>query len=146
MQLRTLGNSDLRITPIGFGAWAAGGGNWRFGWGPQDDDQSIGAIRRAIDLGVNWVDTAAVYGLGHSEVVVGRAVAQLPQAQRPLLFTKCSLVWDDTRVVTHNLRAASIRGEVEGSLQRLGVDRIDLLSDPLACVGGERARPRSGFV
>ncbi len=71
MQLRTLGNSDLRITPIGFGTWAAGGGNWRFGWGPQDDDQSIGAIRRAIDLGVNWVDTAAVYGLGHSEVVVG---------------------------------------------------------------------------
>ena len=126
MHTRTLGQSDLQITPIGFGAWAAGGANWRFGWGPQDDQSSIGAIHRAVDLGVNWLDTAAVYGLGHSEEVVGRAVAELPPSRRPLVFTKCSLVWDDSRTVIHNLHPDSIRREVEGSLRRLGVERIDL--------------------
>jgi aryl-alcohol dehydrogenase-like predicted oxidoreductase len=126
MRTRTLGQSDLHITPIGFGAWAAGGGNWRFGWGPQDDEASIHAIHRAVDLGVNWIDTAAVYGLGHSEEVVGRAVAALPAARRPLVFTKCSLVWTESRTVTHNLHAESIRREVDASLQRLGMERIDL--------------------
>jgi aryl-alcohol dehydrogenase-like predicted oxidoreductase len=126
MDTRALGNSDLHITPIGFGAWAAGGGNWRFGWGPQDDDASVRAIQRAVDLGVNWVDTAAAYGLGHSEEVVGRAIAGLPAGRRPFVFTKCSLVWNETRKLTHNLRPDSIRREVEGSLRRLAVERIDL--------------------
>jgi aryl-alcohol dehydrogenase-like predicted oxidoreductase len=125
MELRTLGQSDLRITPIGFGAWAIGG-EWRFGWGPQDDADSSAAIARAIELGVNWIDTAPAYGLGHSEEVVGRTIAALPRARRPHLFTKCSLIWDDARVVTHSLQPASIRREVEASLRRLGVETIDL--------------------
>jgi aryl-alcohol dehydrogenase-like predicted oxidoreductase len=125
MQLCTLGQSDLRITPIGFGAWAIGG-EWRFGWGPQDDADSSGAIARAIALGINWIDTAPAYGLGHSEEVVGRAIADLPQAERPYVFTKCSLIWDEARTVTHSLRPASIRREVDASLQRLGVETIDL--------------------
>jgi aryl-alcohol dehydrogenase-like predicted oxidoreductase len=126
MRTRRLGRSDLEITPIGFGAWAIGGGDWIFGWGPQDDADSIAAIRRAVDLGINWIDTAAVYGLGHSEQVVARALADIPAAQRPYVFTKCSLVWNDQREVSHNLRADSIRREVDGSLRRLGVERIDL--------------------
>jgi aryl-alcohol dehydrogenase-like predicted oxidoreductase len=126
MERRRLGSSDLSITPLGFGAWAAGGGNWQFGWGPQDDEASVRAIHRAVDCGLNWVDTAAVYGLGHSEEVVGRAVAALPAARRPYVFTKCSLVWNETRTVTHVLRADSIRREAEASLRRLGVDAIDL--------------------
>jgi aryl-alcohol dehydrogenase-like predicted oxidoreductase len=125
MQTRTLGRSDLRISPLGFGAWAAGGGNWQFGWGPQDDDESVRAIHRAVDLGINWIDTAAVYGLGHSEEVVGRAVAELPSGSRPHVFTKCSLVWNETRAVTHDLRPDSIRREAEASLRRLGTT-IDL--------------------
>jgi aryl-alcohol dehydrogenase-like predicted oxidoreductase len=126
MDLRTLGNSDLRITPIGFGAWAIGG-EWRFGWGPQDDADSSRAIAHAIDLGINWIDTAPAYGLGHSEEVVGKVVAAMPRERRPYVFTKCSLVWDDAeRVVTHSLQPASIRREVEQSLRRLGVDAIDL--------------------
>src|SRR6201996_7244227 len=91
--LRTLGNSDLQLTSIGFGAWAIGGGNWEFAWGPQDDDASIAAIHRALDLGINWIDTAAVYGLGHSEGVVARALRTT--SQRPYIFTKCGLVWDE---------------------------------------------------
>jgi len=126
MRTRRLGNSDLDITVIGFGAWAIGGGDWLFGWGPQDDADSVATIRRAIDLGINWVDTAAVYGLGHSEQVVGRALAEIPAGQRPYVFTKSSLVWNQAREVSHSLRADSIRREVEGSLQRLGVDVIDL--------------------
>jgi aryl-alcohol dehydrogenase-like predicted oxidoreductase len=126
MQQRQLGESDLSITPIGFGAWAIGGGGWMFGWGPQDDQESIAAIRHAVDVGINWIDTAAAYGLGHSEEVVGQAVKAIPKADRPYIFTKCSLAWDETRTIRHNLHADSIRRECEGSLQRLGVDRIDL--------------------
>ena len=126
MQTQRLGRSDLSITRIGFGAWAIGGGDWMFGWGPQDDADSIRAIQRAVDLGINWIDTAAVYGLGRSEEVVGRALGELPAGRRPYVFTKCSLVWDDDRRVSHSLRPDSIRREVEGSLRRLGVDAIDL--------------------
>jgi aryl-alcohol dehydrogenase-like predicted oxidoreductase len=126
MQKRQLGTSDLSITPIGFGAWAIGGGGWMFGWGPQDDAESIGAIRHAVERGINWIDTAAVYGLGHSEEVVGRAVKAIAAADRPYVFTKCSLAWDEARTIQHNLRSESIRRECEGSLTRLGVDRIDL--------------------
>ena len=126
MDLRTLGQSDLRITPIGFGAWAIGG-EWRFGWGPSDDAASSRAIAHAVELGVNWIDTAPAYGLGHSEVVVGKTIAAMPRERRPLVFTKCSLVWDEAeRVVSHSLQPASIRREVEQSLRRLGVEAIDL--------------------
>jgi aryl-alcohol dehydrogenase-like predicted oxidoreductase len=126
VQTRRLGNSNLDITVIGFGAWAIGGGDWMFGWGPQDDADSIAAIRRAVDLGINWIDTAAAYGLGHSEEIVARALTILPQSRRPYLFTKCSLVWDEKRELAHSLRPDSIRREVEGSLKRLQVDTIDL--------------------
>src|SRR6185369_14095788 len=94
---RTLGNSDLRLTPVGFGAWAIGGGNWEFAWGPQDDNESIGAIHRDLDLGVNWIDTAAIYGLGHSEEVVARALKT--SSHKPLVFTKCSMRWNDDRTI-----------------------------------------------
>jgi len=124
MNLRTLGQSDLKITPIGIGAWAIGGGQWEFAWGPQDDNQSIAAIQAGLDHGINWIDTAAVYGLGHSESVVGHAIKGL--RTRPYVFTKCSLVWDKSRNVSHNLQAASIRREAESSLKRLGLDTIDL--------------------
>src|ERR1035441_8206731 len=107
MTLRTLGQTDLRITPIGIGAWAIGGGKWEFAWGPQNDDESIGAIHAGLDRGINWIDTAAVYGLGHSETVVGRAIQGI--APRPHVFTKCSLVWDQSGTISHNLQADSIR-------------------------------------
>lgn len=125
---RRLGRTDLEITTLGLGAWAIGG-PWAFGWGPQDDNESIAAIRRAVELGINWVDTAAVYGLGHSEVVVGRALAGLPAGQRPYVFTKCGLVWDDGDPAPDPqrvLRPDTIRRECEASLRRLGVERIDL--------------------
>ncbi len=122
---RRLGRSTLDLTPIGLGAWAIGG-EWQFGWGPQDDQQSIATIKRAVALGMNWIDTAAVYGLGHSEEVVGRALRDIPARERPYVFTKCSLAWGDDRVVAHNLRPDSIRREVEGSLRRLETERIDL--------------------
>ena len=124
MTTRQLGNSDLNITPVGIGAWAMGGGKWEFAWGPQDDKDSIEAIHAGLDRGVNWIDTAAMYGLGHSETVVGRAIKGL--RERPYVFTKCSLVWDEQGRISHNLKAASIRQEAEGSLKRLGVERIDL--------------------
>jgi aryl-alcohol dehydrogenase-like predicted oxidoreductase len=123
--LRTLGNSDLQLTPIGFGAWAIGGGNWEFAWGPQDDDESVAAIHRALELGINWIDTAAIYGLGHSEEIVGRAVKTWP-GTRPLVFTKCSMRWHADRSIYRSLKAASLAEEVEGSLRRLGVETIDL--------------------
>ncbi|MGE0455094.1 MAG: aldo/keto reductase [Vicinamibacteria bacterium] len=126
MERRRLGNSSLEITPIGFGAWAIGGGDWVFGWGPQDDALSVAAIERAVDLGVNWIDTAAVYGLGHSEKIVARALASMPASRRPYVFTKCSLVWDETGRVGHSLKAVSVRREIEDSLRRLGLDAIDL--------------------
>src|SRR5262245_16691364 len=124
MQTRRLGNSDLSITPIGFGAWALGGGGWAFAWGPQDDADSIATIREAIDLGINWIDTAAVYGLGHSEEVVGKALEGV--TKRPYVFTKCARVWDSNRQIGKSLKAASIRAECEASLKRLKVDVIDL--------------------
>ena len=126
---RQLGSTDLNITRVGFGAWATGGGGWAFGWGPQDDDQSIAAMNRALELGVNWIDTAAVYGLGHSEEVVGRVLKQRKGADRPYVFTKCGLVWDAkdrTKDPRRILTPASIRKECEASLRRLGIERIDL--------------------
>ena len=125
MQTRRLGNSDLHITPVGYGAWAVGGSGWQFGWGPQDDNDSIAAIHRSLELGVNWIDTAAVYGLGHSEEVVARALKGW-SGPRPYVFTKCGLRWDTTGKVSKVLSAESIRREVEDSLRRLSVDVIDL--------------------
>lgn len=124
MQTKQLGSSGMNITPIGFGAWAIGGGNWEYGWGPQDDRDSIDAIHRALDLGINWIDTAAAYGLGHSEEVVAKALKG--RASRPYVFTKCELIWDDKGFVTGSLKADSLRREVEASLRRLQVDVIDL--------------------
>src|SRR5262249_15508346 len=121
---RQFGNSDLFITPIGFGAWAIGGSGWEFAWGSQDDSDSIAAIREALDAGINWIDTAAVYGLGHSEEVVARALHGMNN--RPYVFTKCSMVWDESREIGHSLKADSIRRECEASLRRLRVDAIDL--------------------
>lgn len=126
MQTRKLGNSDLMITPMGFGAWAIGGGGWAFGWGPQDDADSIATIHEALDCGLNWIDTAAVYGLGHSEEVVAKALAGIPAARRPYVFTKCARVWDENRQIGKCLKADSIRRECEASLRRLQVDVIDL--------------------
>ena len=126
---RPLGRSGIEITTVGLGTWAIGGGGWLFGWGQQDDDASIGAIRRAVELGVNWIDTAAIYGLGHSEEVVGRAVAGIPPSQRPLIFTKCGLTGDRGKpfeAPRRDLRPETIRRECEASLRRLGVERIDL--------------------
>jgi aryl-alcohol dehydrogenase-like predicted oxidoreductase len=125
MDTRILGNSDLQITPVGFGAWAIGGGGWAYSWGEQDDADSVAAIHRALELGVNWIDTAAVYGLGHSEKVVARALKDWKGA-RPYIFTKCILNWDSAGQITPVFSAASIRKECEASLERLGVSAIDL--------------------
>jgi len=122
---KRLGNSDLFITPVGFGAWAIGGGGWEFAWGEQDDKASIAAIHRALELGVNWIDTAAVYGMGHSEEVVAQALKTWP-GERPYVFTKCALRWDEQGKVDHVLKADSIRRECEDSLRRLRVETIDL--------------------
>jgi aryl-alcohol dehydrogenase-like predicted oxidoreductase len=126
---RALGTSGLMITTVGYGTWAVGGGGWAFGWGPSDDDASIKAIGHAVSRGVNWIDTAAIYGLGHSEEVVGRAIALVPASERPLVFTKCGLepdLSDPFKPARRNLRPDFIRRECEASLRRLGVDRIDL--------------------
>lgn len=123
---RKLGWTGFEITPVGFGAWALGGGNWEFGWGPQNDGESLAAIRRAVDLGVNWIDTAAAYGLGHSETIVGQALREMPADRRPYVFTKCSLIWDDRGHLRHSLEPASLRRELEGSLRRLSAEAIDL--------------------
>jgi len=124
MDTRQLGTSDLHITAIGFGAWAIGGSGWEFAWGAQDDRESIAAIREALEAGINWIDTAAVYGLGHSEEVVARALEGV--RERPYVFTKCSMVWDERRKIGHSLKSDSIRRECEASLRRLRVDAIDL--------------------
>ena len=124
MTKKRLGNSDMELTPIGVGAWAMGGGGWKFGWGPQDDDESIAAIHAALDHGVNWIDTAAIYGLGHSEEVVARALAG--RGNRPFVFTKCERVWNEAGEIDRVLKADSIRRECEASLRRLNVDTIDL--------------------
>jgi aryl-alcohol dehydrogenase-like predicted oxidoreductase len=125
MHTRKLGNSDLNITPVGFGAWAVGGGGWEYAWGPQEDGDSIAAIHRALELGVNWIDTAAVYGLGHSEEVVARALIGW-RGPRPYVFTKCILSWDSSRKITPNFSAKSVRQECENSLRRLQASAIDL--------------------
>src|SRR5215472_16838664 len=125
METRKLGNSDLNITRVGFGAWAIGGAGWEFAWGPQEDQDSIAAIHRALELGVNWIDTAAVYGTGHSEEVVARALKPWRGA-RPYVFTKCALTWDKNRKVKPDHSAASIRRECEDSLGRLQLETIDL--------------------
>jgi aryl-alcohol dehydrogenase-like predicted oxidoreductase len=126
---RRLGKDGPEITRVGFGAWAIGGGGWAFGWGPQDDAAAIAAMRRAVELGINWIDTAAVYGLGHSEELIGRLLRELPADERPYVFTKCGLIWNEADPMTparRVLEPASIRRECEASLRRLGVERIDL--------------------
>ena len=125
MKTKQLGNSDLFITPIGFGAWAIGGSGWELGWGEQDDKASVAAIHRGLELGVNWIDTAAVYGMGHSEEVVATALRAWP-GPRPYVFTKCGLRWDEQGYVRRDLTVVSIRRECEDSLRRLNVDVIDL--------------------
>ena len=124
MNTKRLGSSDLLITPIGFGAWAIGGSGWEFAWGTQDDSDSTAASHEALDAGINWIDTAAVYGLGHSEEVVARALEGVHD--RPYVFTKCSMVWGENRQIGHSLKAESIRRECEASLRRLRLDAIDL--------------------
>lgn len=126
---RPLGRTDMSITRVGFGAWAIGGPDWAVGWGAQDDRLSVAAIRHAVERGINWIDTAAVYGLGHSEEVVREALTEIPADRRPFVFTKCGLIWDETdrKAVPQKIGAPdSIRREVEASLKRLGVERIDL--------------------
>ena len=130
-----LGSSGLEITRVGFGAWAIGGGGWAHGWGSQDDQASQDAMRRALELGVNWIDTAAVYGLGHSEEVVGEFLRSLPASERPFVFTKCGQIWDERKPMQEPrrvLKPESIRKECEASLRRLGIERIDLYQVSLA--------------
>lgn len=129
LPVHALGRTDMQITRVGFGAWAIGGADWAYSWGAQDDETSIAAIRHAVARGLNWIDTAAIYGLGHSEDVVRKALADIPAADRPYIFTKGGLVWDDKNRQAQPRRvgeAASLRREVEASLRRLGVERIDL--------------------
>jgi len=124
MQTRTLGWTEVKLTTVGLGTWAIGGGNWEFAWGPQNDQESIETIHQALDMGINWIDTAAVYGLGHSEEIVGRAIKGMKE--RPFVATKCGRVWDDQGRITGNLTRESVRREAENSLRRLGVEVIDL--------------------
>ena len=126
---RPLGRTGLQITRLGFGSWAVGGGGWAFGWGPQDDTESLATMRHALERGVGWIDTAAVYGLGHSEQLVGWLLNELPPAERPLVFTKCGLILDPNNPMAppqRVLKPESIRQECDASLRRLGVERIDL--------------------
>jgi aryl-alcohol dehydrogenase-like predicted oxidoreductase len=124
METRQFGKTDMQVTPVGLGAWAIGGAGWRAGWGAQDDDDSVATIHRALDVGINWIDTAAVYGLGHSEEIVERALRG--RSDRPYVFTKCGRVWDESGTISGRLKADSIRQEVEDSLRRLNIDVIDL--------------------
>ena len=125
MTRNRLGNSDLSITPFGFGAWAAGGGGWQYGWSTQEDRDSIAAIHQALELGINWIDTAAVYGLGHSEEIVAKALKEWPET-KPYVFTKCGMVWNDAKEIDYSLKADSVRRECELSLNRLDTEVIDL--------------------
>ena len=130
LPLRPLGTTGMQVTRVGFGAWAVGGGGWSFGWGEQDDADSVAAIRAAAERGVNWIDTAAAYGLGHSEEVVRTALEGIPEGDRPFVFTKCGIVWEGSgrdAVIRHVAEPRSIRRECEASLRRLGVERLDLL-------------------
>ena len=124
MQTRKLGWTDLNLTTIGYGSWAIGGGGWKWSWGPQDDQATLATVLRAMELGVNWIDTAPAYGLGHSEEMIGQALKKLPR--RPIVATKCSLVWDQTGTISNRLKRDSVRAECEASLWRLGVEAIDL--------------------
>ena len=127
---RPLGTSGMEITTVGLGTWAIGGGGWSYGWGPQDDDQSLATMRRAVELGMNWFDTAGVYGHGHSEEVVGRFLEQVPDDLRPLVFTKCGPTWDahdHFKPAPSDLSPANVRRQCDDSLRRLGVERLDLL-------------------
>ncbi|MFQ5604304.1 MAG: aldo/keto reductase [bacterium] len=124
MQTKQLGNTDLHLTRIGLGTWAMGSGGWAYSWGDQNDQASIATIQRALELGINWIDTAPVYGLGHAEEIVGKAIKTL--AEKPIIATKCSLVWDEHKNISSNLKKASIKKEVEDSLKRLQIDVIDL--------------------
>lgn len=126
MQTRILGRSDLAVSPLGLGTWAIAGSGWEFAWGPQDDKESIATIHHAVERGFNWIDTAAVYGLGHAEEIVGRALREIAPSRRPYVFTKCSLVWEANGQISHSLEGASIQREIEASLRRLQVDVIDL--------------------
>ena len=146
MDTRRLGHSDLAITPIGLGAWAIGGGDWCLGWGPQRDDHSIATIRRALDRGINWIDTSSVYGLGRSEMVIARALRAIPRRNRPYVFTKCGLVWDELGNVSANFGSQSIRAQAEASLRRLGVEAIDLYQIDLPCERHGRFNVRPGSV
>jgi len=145
--MKRLGNSDLHISPIGLGTWAIGG-DVHFGWGPQDDAESIAAIHRAVESGINWVDTAPIYGFGHSEEIVGQALSAIDRARRPLVFTKCGLVWDEKGEVGHSLKTASVRNEVEASLKRLQVDVLDLcqIHWPSRPPGGPGPEIEEGWV
>ena len=125
MALKKLGNSDLEITPIGMGTWAIGG-DWAFGWGPQDNADSITALRRSVESGINWIDTAPIYGFGHAERIVARALEVFSESERPLVFTKCGIVWDDAKNVGHNLKVESVCAEVNASLHRLQTEVLDL--------------------
>lgn len=125
MKTRRLGRTDLHLTTVGLGTWAIGGPGWKFGWGPQDDALSVRTIHEAVDLGVNWIDTAAVYGLGHCEEVLGRALREL-KGRRPLISTKCERCWEPDGTVVPRLKRASVLKEIDDSLRRLGVDVIDL--------------------
>lgn len=136
---RPFGSTGLEITTVGFGAWAAGGGGWAYGWGPQDDAESLAAMRRALELGITWIDTAAVYGHGHSEELVGRLLKELPRERRPLVFTKGGFVWNPANPMARareTLAPRSIRRECEASLRRLGVERIDLYQFHIPDAGG----------
>jgi aryl-alcohol dehydrogenase-like predicted oxidoreductase len=132
LPVRRFGSTGWELTKLGLGTWALGGGDWAFGWGPQDDAESIATIHHAVDAGINWLDTAPEYGLGHSEEIVGRALAEISETDRPLVFTKCAMVWDPEDSTSRHIPAtavgdaASLQAECEASLRRLGVDRIDL--------------------
>jgi aryl-alcohol dehydrogenase-like predicted oxidoreductase len=147
MTMKALGSSDLNVTSVGLGCWAIGG-DFAFGWGPQDDADSIAAIRRSVECGINWLDTAPIYGLGHSESIVAQALKDVGGAERPLVFTKCSLVWDDEKNITHTLKANSIRSEVEASLRRLDTDVLDLcqIHWPVFPPGGPAADLEEGWT
>ncbi len=136
-----LGCTELEISRVGLGAWAIGGADWTFGWGQQDDTDSVAAIHRAVELGINWIDTAAVYGLGHSEVVVARALRDLSGSERPLVFTKCSRVWTPRGKIRHSLKADSVRREIEDSLRRLDVSSIDLYQIHSPCYPADGPAP-----
>jgi aryl-alcohol dehydrogenase-like predicted oxidoreductase len=126
LERRILGNSGLAISAIGLGTWAIGGGDWIYGWGPQKDSESLATVRQAIDSGINWIDTAAAYGLGHGENVVSRALREMPRGERPYVIATCSLVWDELGNVSQSFHPQSIRKEAEGSLRRLGIECFDL--------------------